>query len=175
MVGEAAEMKRTSVVEVAGESLYDADFYRWTQSIAECLRSGRASPAELQHVAEEIADMGKRDRREVFSRMTVLVMHLMKWAAQPELREKSSWMSTIYEQRDQLNFLLADSPSLHALLRADQSMQGIYQKAAVRAAAETRLSPQDFLPPADKRDFSAVGVDVLLGDFFPDSISDLYD
>jgi hypothetical protein len=70
------------------------------------------SAADVEHVAEEVADMGKRDRRELRSRMTVLIGHLMKWAAQPKLRDESPRGSTIIEQRDQIDDLLADSPRL---------------------------------------------------------------
>jgi len=38
--------------------LYDQDFAEWTRQNAELLRSGRASEADLEHIAEEIEDMG---------------------------------------------------------------------------------------------------------------------
>src|ERR1035438_2138486 len=72
----------------ADASLYDSDFYLWTQQAAESLRSGSVASDDLEHAAEEIADMGKRDRRELQSRMMVLVTHLIKGAAQPQLRKR---------------------------------------------------------------------------------------
>src|SRR5271170_2694515 len=90
---------------------YDADFFQWTQSTAEMIRQGRLAEVDLEHVAEEIEDMGKRDRREVRSRLIVLVMHLLKWELQPDLRA-ASWRSTIVEQRTQIELILEDSPSL---------------------------------------------------------------
>src|ERR1035437_4052809 len=93
-------------------SLYDSDFYLWTQQAAESLRSGVLASDDLEHAAEEIADMGKRDRRELESRMMALVMHLIKWAAQPQMRETSTWLATINEQRTQIEGVLAQSPSL---------------------------------------------------------------
>jgi hypothetical protein len=45
--------------------LYDWDFYEWTVRNAKLLRAGRASEADLKHIAEEIADMGKRERRRI--------------------------------------------------------------------------------------------------------------
>lgn len=101
-------MKKPITQAVA--SLSDANFYEWTQSVAVNLRQARLAEADLEHIAEEISDMGKRNRRELRSRMIVLMMHLMKWAAQPELRGKSTWRSTIREQRDQVKNLLEDSP-----------------------------------------------------------------
>src|SRR5450432_4083555 len=117
-------------------SLYDSDFYLWTQRASGQLRSGKLAADDLEHAAEEIADMGKRDRRELQSRMMVLVMHLIKWAAQPQLRETSTWLATINEQRTQIEGVLAQSPSLRAFLAID--LPPVYTKAAKQAAIETR-------------------------------------
>src|SRR5437870_763484 len=97
---------------------YDLDFFQRTQSTAELIRQGRLNEVDLEHVADEIADMGKRDHREVRSRLIVLIMHLSKWQVQPELRQASSWRSTIIEQRRQLTLVLKDSPSLSRILTA---------------------------------------------------------
>jgi hypothetical protein len=43
--------------------LYDTDFAEWSRHNAELLRSGRTSEADLEHIAEEIEDLGKRERR----------------------------------------------------------------------------------------------------------------
>jgi hypothetical protein len=98
---------------------YDADFFQWTQSTAEMIRQGRLAEVDLEHVAEEIEDMGKRDRREVRSRFGVLIMHLLKWQLQPELHGGSTWRSTIVEQRKQLRLVVEDSPSLGRILREE--------------------------------------------------------
>jgi hypothetical protein len=91
--------------------LYDRDFYEWTVRNAELLRSGRATEADLEHIAEEIEDMGKREQRELYSRLKVLIAHLLKWQVQPD-RRGSSWESTILVQRRDLKRLLAQNPSL---------------------------------------------------------------
>jgi Domain of unknown function DUF29 len=116
---------------------YDRDFYAWTQETAELICRGEWEAVDREHVAEEIADMGKRDKREVRSRMTVLLLHLLKWQAQPELRDKSSWRATIVEQQDQLELLFEDSPSLYRA--AEDELALIYGRAVKRAAKETGL------------------------------------
>lgn len=63
-------------------ALYDRDFFEWTVRNAELLRRGCVEEADLEHLAEEIEDLGKRDTREVMSRLTVLLMHLLKWSIQ---------------------------------------------------------------------------------------------
>jgi hypothetical protein len=129
--------KNPVVVPPADDSLYDRDFFEWTQTIAEQLLHGSVSQADMERVAEEIADMGKRDRREVHSRMVVLIMHLIKWAIQTERREGSTWRSTIITQRGELTGVFDQSPSL--LPYAQQDLQKAYTDACGRALVETGL------------------------------------
>ena len=71
---------------MAVEDLYDRDFLEWTARNAELLRAGRLKEADLEHIAEEIEDLGKGQRHEVRSGLRVLLMHLIKWQSQPEKR-----------------------------------------------------------------------------------------
>jgi Domain of unknown function DUF29 len=90
--------------------LYDADFAEWTRQNAALLRSGRASEADLEHIAEEIEDMGNRERRGLHNRCVRLIEHLLKWQYQPE-RRGSSWARTIILQRRGIRRLLDQNPS----------------------------------------------------------------
>jgi hypothetical protein len=134
----AVKEQRAKLSNVSPEAGYDADFFQWTQSTAEMIRQGRLAEVDLEHVAEEIEDMGKRDRREVRSRLIVLVMHLLKWELQPELRTPS-WRSTIHEQRMQIQLIIQDSPSLRRL--PSDELVTTYEHAVERAIAERGLGP----------------------------------
>ena len=92
--------------------LYDLDFAAWAEQNAELLRAGRFSEVDLEHVAEEIGDMAKRERRALRRRLARLIQHLLKWQLQPEKRS-TSWQTTIAEQRDAIAVLLQESPSLN--------------------------------------------------------------
>lgn len=120
---------------------YDADFFEWTQHTAALLRAGRVAEVDLEHLAEEVEDMGKRDRREVDSRVTVLLTHLLKWLKQPEHRSRS-WQSTILTQRDELERVLQDSPSLRP--RVGTELARTYAIAVRRAARQTGVFPHLF-------------------------------
>ena len=146
-------------------SLYDADFYLWTQRASERLRSGNLAADDLEHAAEEIADMGKRDRRELQSRMIVLVMHLMKWAAQPKLRKTSTWLDTISEQRIQIDGVLEQSPSLRSYLIGE--LPAIFGKAALRAAIQTKLPVETFRTTEQNANLDRL----LSAGFLPDDMS----
>ena len=86
--------------------------------------------------------MGKRQNRELASRLTVLVMHLLKWSYQPA-RRSSSWRRTIYEQRRQLARLLTAHPGLRPQL--SMLLAGSYPQARAKALDETGL-PVTALP-----------------------------
>ncbi|MBZ5724424.1 MAG: DUF29 domain-containing protein [Acidobacteriia bacterium] len=121
--------------------LYDRDFYEWTRRNAELLRAGRAGEADLEHIAEEIEDMGQRERRELLSRLGILIAHLLKWKVQAGRRSRS-WELTIRVQRKDLARLLSRNPSLQSGLAED--LAEAYERAVVDAMTETNHPESDF-------------------------------
>ncbi len=63
-------------------ALYDRDFFAWANEQAALLREGKLEEADLESIAEEIESMGKTEKRELISRLTVLLLHLLKWRYQ---------------------------------------------------------------------------------------------
>ncbi len=123
------------------QPLYDRDFYAWANEQAALLRAGKLDAADIAHIAEEIESMGKTEKRELVSRLSVLLLHLLKWQCQPE-RRGASWEATITVQRDDLADHLRDNPSLKAKL--DEAVTDAYRKAAILAAGETSLPKSTF-------------------------------
>jgi hypothetical protein len=140
---------------------YDTDFYEWCLETAALLRDRRFDEVDLEHVAEEIEDMGKRDRREVESRLAVLIMHLLKWQAQPGRRAKPSRVATISEQRHRLMRVVGDSPSLVRVLQGN--LASVYPDAVRKAVAETHLDRAIF-----PRECPFTAEQILRDDFFPE-------
>ena len=120
--------------------LFERDETAWLEAMAELIRLGRLEEVDYPNLAEYLADMARRDRREVESRLVVLINHALKWAYQPE-RRSGSWKGTIIEQRQELEGLVG-----RGVLRnhAQVVLADVYAKAAERAAAETELPPQTF-------------------------------
>jgi hypothetical protein len=96
---------------------YEADVVAWANEQARLIRAGRFDLLDLEHLAEEIEDVGKSEQRELASRMAVLLAHLLKWQFQPE-RRSASWSRTIKEQRERITLALRRTPSLKATLEA---------------------------------------------------------
>jgi hypothetical protein len=90
---------------------YEDDLFAWTQEQAALLRAHAADRLDWENLAEEIESMGGRDRRKLESRLTVILLHLLKWQAQPALRG-ASWRKTLRTQRREVRKLLRQSPSL---------------------------------------------------------------
>jgi hypothetical protein len=122
-------------------SLYERDFYAWANEQAGLLRAGRLAEADIAHIVEEIESMGRSERRELVNRLTVLLLHLLKWRFQPALRG-NSWRLSIKEQRIRLASHLEDNPSLRAEI--DQAILQVYRLAAIEAERETGLSESTF-------------------------------
>jgi hypothetical protein len=122
-------------------SLHDSDFYAWSLEQAALLRAGRTAEADLAAIAEEIESMGKTEKRELVSRLTVLLLHLLKWRYQPGGRG-SSWRLSTANARDEIVDLLDDNPSLKSVL--DEVMASAYRYARRRAAIETEMGEEAF-------------------------------
>ena len=80
------------------DSNYDSDFYAWANEQAALLRAGRLGQADIEHIAQEIESMGRTEKRELVSRLRVLLRHLLNWRFQPTGRG-SSWKASIRVQR----------------------------------------------------------------------------
>lgn len=123
---------------------YEKDVIAWAAEQAALLRSGDLSSLDIEHIAEEIEDVGKSERRELASRMAVLLAHLLKWQYQPD-RRGSSWQRTIKEQRRAIAAHITETPSLRASLRNDIWFEGVWADAVAKAVEETGLDlfPED--------------------------------
>jgi hypothetical protein len=122
-------------------SSYETDFYAWANEQAALLRAGRLNEADIANIAEEIESMGRSEKRELVSRLAVLLMHLLKWRFQPSLRG-NSWRLTIEAQRIELDRHLRDNPSLKAKLA--EAVADAYRSALIEAARETGLGVATF-------------------------------
>ncbi|MGH7211841.1 MAG: DUF29 domain-containing protein, partial [Acetobacteraceae bacterium] len=128
---------------MSNSRLYEQDFYAWAMQQAGLLRAGRLSEADIDNLAEEIESMGRTEKRELVSRLTVLLRHLLKWRFQPTLRG-NSWRNTIRVQRIALASHLRDNPSLKAMI--DEALIDGYRIARIEAENETGLAEQTFPP-----------------------------
>ena len=145
-----------------GTTTYKTDVIAWAQEQVRLLRAGHFDALDIEHIADEIEDVGKSEQRELESRMAVLLAHLLKWQHQPG-RRGSSWQRTIKEQRKAIARRITKTPSLKSDLQDAEWWEGVWGDALIKAADETGIA-FDKLPTTcpwtEQQVFSA--------DFFPD-------
>ncbi len=134
-------MQSAQSIIVSPAASYHDDFYAWTQCMVEALRQRDWDAIDIENLAEEIAALGKGDRRAIKSRLEILIMHLLKWQFQPDQR-RHSWKATLTEQRLRIDDLLADSPSLTPYVQ--EILPVTYKNARKLAADEIGLGLDRF-------------------------------
>ena len=125
----------------AAPSLYETDFYAWTQEQASLLREHQWSELDLLNLIEEIESLGKQQRQELRNRLSVLIGHLLKWEYQSSMCSRS-WLATIRVQRRDTLRLLKDNPSLKSYLQ-DVLLEA-YENGKDLAMGETDLPEETF-------------------------------
>ena len=148
-------------------SAYDLDLHAWAQEQAAALRRRSANEIDWENVAEEIESLGKQQVAELRSRLEVLILHLLKWAYQPERRGRS-WAATIREQRRRLAQHVEENPSLKPAL--GRVLNLAYEDARFSASKEMTGEPDPEMFP-NAAPFSAE--QALDADWLPDpAVSD---
>jgi hypothetical protein len=99
------------------QSLYERDYYSWALEQARALKARHLKALDWENLAEEVEDLARRERRELESRLEVLLEHLLKWQFQPRRRSRS-WTATIAMQRFKIRRRLEQNPGLKPTIPA---------------------------------------------------------
>lgn len=139
---------------------YETDFYQWINKNIELLKQRKFTELDIDILVDELESMAKRDKRELLSRIMILIAHLLKWEFQAEQRS-GSWRGSILEQRIRIHQQLEDSPSLKDQI--PDSITKAYPNALALAVKETGLADNKFPQSCP------YSIDQLLdSDFYPD-------
>jgi hypothetical protein len=151
--------------------LYKQDLYAWTQEQAARLREGAWHELDLEHLIEEIEDVGHSQRDAVASHLLILLTHLLKLAIatsqRPHDLERAGrgWRTTCRTQRRLLAKRLRRNPSLqptvpeecaeaYAIARDEAATALEVDEALVPLACPwtvEQLLAEDFWPEGDAR------------------------
>lgn len=140
---------------------YKKDVVAWANEQATFIRSGQFDLLDIEHIADEIEDVGKSEQRELENRMVVLMAHLLKWQCQPE-RRSTSWTLTIKEQRKSVLRRLKKTPSLKAELSDPEWLEDVWGDVLTLTTTETGIGE---LPEACPWSLD----DVLAADWLPEN------
>ena len=122
-------------------NLYENDYLQWIENTVDRLKNRDFENIDLENLIEEIETLGRSEKRELESRLTILLMHLLKFKYQSSKRS-NSWRFTIREQRLRILKSFKDSPSLKNYFQ--NIFSEIYSDARALAADETGLNIDTF-------------------------------
>jgi DNA-binding PucR family transcriptional regulator len=96
---------------MTSETLYDEDFYAWTQQQAVLLRGlpPAGNELDLEHIEEEIEDLGRSDLRAAQSLCEHIIEHFLKLEFSGLAEPADYWRDEIVEWRVQLEKVLTRS------------------------------------------------------------------
>ena len=149
--------------------LYDKDFVRWTEEQARALRSaGRAGrlPLDWENLAEEVESLGSSTRRELASRIGLIIEHLFKIEHSPANDPRRGWLETVLRERAEIEVLLAENPSLRREIPGAIADQLRRRKKLIVSI----LSHYDEADPTVRAAIVATeyGADQVVGDWLPE-------
>lgn len=116
---EIVHRQRTSIARLEQQrrrmdvSLYDTDFYAWTQQQAEALAQGDVASLDFAHLAEEIESLGTSERRVLRSAIQNIMLHLLKTTfSQGSLEPMRGWRISARNGRRMASREITEQPSL---------------------------------------------------------------
>jgi Domain of unknown function DUF29 len=142
--------------------LYEQDLYAWSEAQADLLRRRRFGELDLQHVVEEIEDVGGSLYREVRSRVGTIMENLLKLEHSAVTEPRGGWERTIRSERADL----AEDLTLSLRPRIERNLARFYEAARIEAAATLRAHGEhagaDTLPTT-----CPYTLDRITGDWLP--------
>ncbi len=139
---------------------YEDDFYGWAMANASLLKQGKLKEADMEHIIEELEEMGSSNESQLISRLSLVLCHLLKWQFQPNMRGHS-WTYTLEEQRKRTKIHLKKNPSLKS--KINECLIDAYDVALSKAAGETGLDKKTF-PAKCPYTFE----EIINDEFYPD-------
>lgn len=133
--------QKKTVKKKESSFFYEKDFYKWTKSQASLLKDKDFTHLDIVNLIEEIESLGRTERRAIKSHLIILLQHLLKIKMQPK-KHTSSWDKSVKNARQEIHFILEDSPSLKREL--SRLLSDSYPFARDNAIAETGLDEKDF-------------------------------
>lgn len=120
---------------------HEEDLYGWAMANAALLKKGKFNEADMENIIEEMEALGRSEKHELINRLSLVIVHLLKWQFQPNMRGHS-WIYTIEEQRKRIKLHLRDNPSLKT--KINEALTSAYDVSLPKATADTGLSKKTF-------------------------------
>lgn len=129
------------VKNLSGPELYKVDELAWSEQQVAAIEENRIGDLDQVSLKEVLLEMARAERKELRSRFTTLLMHMLKIKYQPE-KVSRSWCLMVVNQQSHINTSLDVMPSLAQYV--DEAYSAAYFPAVREAAAETGLARSVF-------------------------------
>ena len=149
-------------IKPEAKSIYDQDFYVWTEVQAELLRQRRFEALDLENLIEEVEGLGDTKKSAVIGNASVIMEHLLKLQHSPAQDPRRGWAESILEHRTRLEFDL--TPRLRQIL--EEELPRVYAIVRRTTARKLELYGEDVAAAA----LPAVcpyNADQIIGDWWP--------
>ena len=121
-------------------TLYNRDLQLWIEQTIQQLQNREFVSLDIEHLIEELVDLGKSEKNTLRSNLKILLAHLLKLKIQDDAPDsmKGSWYSSVVEHRQRVLDNLADTPSLKSFLV--EAVEKAYPDARKVAIKEGKLA-----------------------------------
>ncbi|MEH2048802.1 DUF29 domain-containing protein [Nostoc sp.] len=130
-------------------NLYDRDLQYWIEQTIQQLRNREFESLDIEHLIEELIDLGKAEKNALKSNLTILLAHLLKLMVQHDVPDmmKGSWYGSVLEHRQRVLNNLSDTPSLKSFLV--EAIEKAYPDGRKLAIKEGKLAKFGVRIPAE--------------------------
>jgi len=130
--------------------LYENDFDLWLEQTINQLKSQQFEQLDIEHLIEELTDLGKSNKRSLESNLIILIAHLLKLKIQQDAPEmmKSSWLDSVSEHRQRILYDLEEIPSLKSHL--ETAIATVYPSSRKLAIKEGKRAKFGVRVPLEK-------------------------
>lgn len=100
------------------QALYDQDYQLWIQKTIKQLKQREFAELDIEHLIEELIDLGKSDKKSLESNLMILLAHLVKLKIQANVPDsmENSWYNSVDEHRKRVLIDLEETPSSKSYL-----------------------------------------------------------
>jgi len=115
-------------------SLYEQDILLWVEDTVNKLKNHDFENLDIDNLIEEVESLGISQKKELISRLMVLLEHLLKRLYVDLPYDYNGWERTIRNQRSEIDLLISQVPSLKS--RWDISFDDAWTRALGKVKKE---------------------------------------
>jgi hypothetical protein len=129
--------------------LYDEDFYAWTQEQAQALRTHFKGDNRLdvEHLAEQVEDLGKSELHAIESFVESVIEHLLKLDYSGWVEARNHWRAEVDAFRASIERRI--TPRIRQ--QVERELEALYERARRAAARTLHQREPDFVRRLPKR------------------------